>query len=128
MPPFVKMVDPYNFVRVLVHNPFSDTVQAKILTLHTALISGIHTLNFSCLVPQGIEIDDDIPNGVWERELLLKGQQTFVTSTEPLIEVQKDLFAIEFELQPEALSKPAPLPTMREGHQRTTITKYFKHM
>ena len=99
MPPFVKMVDPYNFLRVLVLDPFSDTVQAKILTLHTALISGIHTLNSSCLVPEGIEIDDAIPSGAWERELHLKGQQTFVTSTEPLIELQNDLFAIEFELQ-----------------------------
>ena len=42
MPPFVKMVDPYNFLRVLVVDPFSDTVQAKLLTPHTALISGIH--------------------------------------------------------------------------------------
>ena len=128
MPPFVKMVYPYNFLRILVVDPFSDTVTAKILTPHSALISGIHTLDLGCVVPEEIEIDDDIPSGAWERELHLKGQQTFVTSTEPLVEIQNDLFAIEFELQSEALSRPAPLPTMREGHQRTTITNYFKRM
>ena len=76
MPPFVKMGYPYNFLRVLVVDPFSDTVTAKILTPHSALISGIHNLDLACVVREEIEIDDDIPSGVWERELLLKGQQT----------------------------------------------------
>jgi uncharacterized protein involved in tolerance to divalent cations len=125
MPPFVKMVHPYNFCRILVVDPFTDTVQAKITSPHTALITGVHTLNFGRKLPECIVVYDDIPNGWWEREVYLQDNQTFTVSAEPLVEVQFNLFAIEFALQTEALSRPAPPPTMRLSTQKNTMDKYF---
>lgn len=126
LPPFIKLFDPYNFLRILVVDPFADAVQAKILGPHTALISGLHVLDLGCAIPESIKTTDDIPAGHWEREVLLQGNQTFVVSQEPLVEIQRGLYALEFQLQPEALSRPAPRPTMRLPSQINNMHSYFK--